>query len=43
MTTDITELTQSLKASAEKATPGQWMASYSLSDLLHTYVRCQTF
>ncbi|HFK2821955.1 TPA: ead/Ea22-like family protein [Raoultella planticola] len=27
MTTDITELAQSLKAAAEKATPGQWMRS----------------
>ncbi|EPP9830730.1 ead/Ea22-like family protein [Klebsiella pneumoniae] len=26
MTTDITELAQSLKAAAEKATPGQWVA-----------------
>lgn len=26
MTTDITELAQSLKAAARKATPGQWMA-----------------
>ncbi|HDZ1442254.1 TPA: ead/Ea22-like family protein, partial [Klebsiella pneumoniae] len=25
--TDITELAQSLKAAAEKATPGQWMRS----------------
>ncbi|WP_263452625.1 hypothetical protein [Klebsiella michiganensis] len=24
MTTDITELAQSLKAAAEKATPGEW-------------------
>ncbi|HBM2940171.1 TPA: ead/Ea22-like family protein [Klebsiella oxytoca] len=27
MTTDITELAQSLKAAAEKATPGQWVRS----------------